>query len=49
MSPDEKFESKLASAAYRTVELALDTDGFLDETNVPIEFLGMLKHWILGW
>ena len=46
MSPDEKFESKLASAAYRTVELALDTDGFLDETNVPIEFLMILKKGI---
>lgn len=45
-TPDNKFESKLAPAAYRTVELALDTDGFLDETNVPIEFLMILKKGI---
>ena len=46
MSPDEKFESKLASAAYRTVEMKLMSDGFLNETNVPIEFLMILKKGI---
>lgn len=46
MMPDEKFIQKMAKAAYDTVDLNFKTDGFLNEVNVPIEFLMMVKKSI---